>query len=388
MTALVSRRRRRSVLMLLVTLLVVGAVPAMGYVGVRAILDSEGGTDAIKDNLPVTGFPSTPTALLATTDGAGRLTSTTVFVVDPTGSGGSIISVPVSADYGLADDRRISLQGAYSLGGIDETVLAVESVLGVTVNHYVEADHSQLAALLSPLGPIPVDLPGDVAGSGGLPAIPAGAAELDADQAAQVLTSLPPADGTGLEASRRPNVEETWVGVVRAIGSGSNTINVDSAIEPVSFQDVVDRVFTGTAQTRGLVAQALTVEQNPTGMDVEQLDRSEAVFVFASIAPGAVSAAADGPTYRLVAPPGFDAAVKTTINRMLFVQSNVLSVDTTGVPQPNTVFLVPDEVVRAEAQQTDGIFGDFTFGEPTERIDGIEVTIILGTDYLERTAAT
>ena len=97
MTALPSRRRKRSVFMLLGTLLTVAAVPVLGYVGARAILDSEGGTDALADNLPIVPFPATPTALLATTDGNGRLTSTTVMVLDPSGLGGSIISVPVNS---------------------------------------------------------------------------------------------------------------------------------------------------------------------------------------------------------------------------------------------------------------------------------------------------
>ena len=374
--------------MLLITVLVVGAVPALGYVGVRAILDSEGGADATADNLPITTFPSTPTGLLLTNDGAGRLTSATILVLDPKGLGGSIISVPVSADFGLADDARQSLQGAYEVGGFDGTVDAAESLLGITINLSGELDPSGVAALLAPLAPITVDLPAQVPADGAIASIPAGSSQLTAEQAARVLTAKPAADGTGLEASRRPNVEATWVGVVAAVGGGKPTTNIDLAVPPTTLADMSARLFSGTVQTRGLTAQPLTAAQNPTGVDVEQLDRSEEVFVFASIAPGAMSPAAIGPTFRLVAPPGYDAAVKATIGKLLFFQANVVSVDTTAPVRADTIFYVPDDIVRTEAQQTDGIFGAITFGDPTERIDGVDITVLLGTDFLDKVATS
>jgi hypothetical protein len=46
------------------------------------------------------------------------------------------------------------------------------------------------------------------------------------------------------------------------------------------------------------------------------------------------------------------------------------------------VFLVPNEADRNRAQVTDGIFGTIVFDEPTVRIDGVDVTLVLGTDYL------
>lgn len=388
MTALSSRRRKRSLFMLLTTLVVLGVVPVVGYVGVRAILDAEGGTDAAADNLDIVEFPSTPTGLLLTNDGKGRLTSSTVFVLDPSGAGGSIVSVPVSADFGLSDSARQSLQGAYAAGGFDAAVDAVESLLGITINVSADEDPSGLAQVLAPLAPIPVDLPVAVAADGAIAEIPAGSSQLTAEEAARVLTSKPNADGDGLESSRRPNVEETWVGVVRAVGTGKSTGATDTGTEPATLDVFMNQLFSAAVQTRGLTAQPLTSEQNPTSIDVEQLDRSEEVFVFAKIAPSAMSASAIGPRFRLIAPPDHDAAVKLTIGKLLFFQGNVISVDTGGTPERATVFYVPDDIVRSEAEQTDGIFGDITFGEPRERIDGIDITIVLGTDYLESVATS
>ena len=50
------------------------------------------------------------------------------------------------------------------------------------------------------------------------------------------------------------------------------------------------------------------------------------------------------------------------------------------------MFYVPDDVLRVDAESTNLILGDFTFGTPTERIDGVDITVVLGTDYLSKAA--
>ena len=147
---------------------------------------------------------------------------------------------------------------------------------------------------------------------------------------------------------------------------------------------MIVRLFAGPVQTRGLSATPLTGAANPTGADLVEIARAETLLVFGSIAPGAVSAPAPGLIFRIEAPPGYEAQVERTIAKLLFLGGNVLSVDMTKEPQPNTVFIVPDEINRAEAGTTNMIFGDFTFEEPTVRIDGVDLTVILGTDYLRR----
>ena len=383
MTSLASRRRRRTVVMALLTLVVVAAVPVLGYVGARAILDSEGGKDALADNLPIVPFPSTPTALLATVDGNGRLASTTVFVLDPSGLGGSIISVPVNADVGFSDDGRISLQGAYVDAGLQGAIDGVESLLRVTINFATEMNAEQVAAMLQPLGPLPVVLPDEVPAAEGQDAIPAGEQQLDAAQAAHVLTAAP-AEGAS-ESTRRAGVDALWAGIVSAVGDGNGA--ADATVTPAAFDDVRAHLFAGHTQTRGLSAQDLTETQNPTGLDVVQLDRAEAVFVFASISPGAVFAVAEGPRIRLVAPSGYDPQVKRTIELLLYVQANIVSIDTTAEPVEGTTMYVPDDFMLTDAKLTAEVLGDdVEFGTPTERIDGVDITIDLGTTYLDGVA--
>lgn len=382
MTALPRRRRNRTLAMVAATLLVAASVPVLGYVGVKAVLDSTGGRDAGADSLPVQSFPATPSALYLTTDDEGNLSSVSLFVLAPGGVGGSIVSVPVNADVGLAASARQSLQQVYAQGGVDALLPAVESLLMVSIDMAAEADPDQLATFLAPYGPFTVELTADVPRGTGDSPLSAGTAVLQVDNAVRVLTAG--ADGDD-QSARQGNIDAVWAGVVGSVGAGRPAAG-SLDVPPATFDDLSSRLFAGQTQSRGLTATALTGSENPDDVDVVEVDRSEAVLVLASIAPGAMSPAAIGPVIRLEAPPGYDLQVKRTIEKLLFLNANVVSVDTTAIPQADTVFFVPDESNQALVTSTDDIFGAINFGTPTMRIDGVDVTILLGTDYLESLA--
>ncbi|MFN6119524.1 MAG: hypothetical protein ACK5CE_07805 [Actinomycetes bacterium] len=385
MSAIPGRRKRRTVAMFVTTLLVLLSVPALGWVGVRAVLDSTGGRDALADNLPVQTFPGTPTALYLTADAAGVLTSATVFVLAPAGVGGSIVSVPVNADIGFADDARQSLQQVYADGGVDATALAVESVVLVSFNVVEVVDEATVTEMLLPFAPLTITLTSDVRIGDGESEIPsadevlrAGTVVLDAEMSARVMFA---GAGQGDETGRKGNLEGLWAGFAASV-SGGRATTLPTNVAPVTMDEFVTRLVAARVQSRGLTTLPLTEEQNPGGGDVVQLDQSEAVFVFASVAPGSMSAPKLGPVFRVEAPPGYDLPVTLRLDKRLVVGATVISVDTSAPSRPDTLFFVPDEVNRDRAQITDEIFGTIVFAEPTVRIDGVDVTLVLGTDYL------
>lgn len=381
MSALAGRRRRRTIGLFVTTLVALGLAPLLFWVGLTAVLDSTGGRDALADNLQERTFPRTPTALLLTTDDEGVLASATVFVLGPDGVGGSIVTVPVNADVGFSRDARQSLQQVYAEGGAEATRIAVESLLLLTVNLLATADTSQVAALVTPFQPFTIALSSDVtivSAGGDEVDLAAGTVVVPAETAAQVLTS---GAGEGDETARAENAEGFWDGFAASVGGGRATA-LPTDVAPVTFDEYVQRLTAAPVATRGLAVFELSEDENPDGGDVVQLDQSEAVFVFATVAPGSMSGPKLGPNFRIEAPPGYDAQVKATIDKILFIGANVLSVDTTRPPRPDTVFLVPNEADRARAQVADEIFGTIRFEDPTERIDGIDVTLVLGTDYL------
>ncbi len=382
MSSIPARRRRRTIGMLAATVVTLALAPVLFWVGISAVLDSTGGKDALADNLPERTFPNTPTALYLTVDDAGVLASATVFVLAQTGVGGSIVSVPVNADVGFSADARQSLQQVYADGGVEATTFAVESLLLLTVNATDVADIDEVAAFLQPFEPFTVSLVSDVVtetDQGDDPdVLRAGTVVIDAANAAKVLIS---GAGVGNETSRKGNHEALWAGFAAAVGGGRATaLAVD--VPPASFDEFTARLQAAPVASRGLSITPLTDKENPSGFDVVQLDQSEAVFVFASIAPGSMSGPKLGPNFRVEAPPGYDLQVKLTIDKILFIGANVLSVDTSAAPRAGTVFLVPNEADRIRAQVADEIFGTIVFEDPVERIDSIDVTLVLGTDYL------
>ena len=384
MSAIPDRRRRRTVAMFVATLVVMLSVPALGFVGVRAVLDSTGGRDALADNLPVQTFPKTPTALYLTADAAGALSSATMFVLSPVGVGGSIVSVPVNADIGFADDARQSLQQVFAAGGAEATALAVESLVLARVNLVAVVDEAQLTSFLLPFAPFTITLTSEVVigdqtdDDAGGDVLRPGTVVLDAETAAKVLID---GAGEGRETERKGNLEGFWAGFTAAV-SGGRATTIATDVPPTDVDQFLTRLVAARVQSRGLTTLPLTEEQNPSGGDIAQLDQSEAVFVFASVAPGQMSSPKLGPIFRVEAPPGYDLQVKLTIDKLLFVGVNVVSVDTTSASRADTVFLVPDEVDRNRTRVADGIFGTIVFEEPTVRVDGVNVTLILGTDYL------
>lgn len=384
MSAIPSRRRNRTVGMAFTTLFVLALTPVLGWFGIRAVLDSTGGRDATADNLPVQTFPDTPSALYLTTDEAGVLSSVAVFVLAPAGVGGSIISVPVDADVGFAPDARRSLQQVWAEEGIDGLSFAIESLLLVSPNVVAANNPAQAQVFLEPYAPFQVDLVNDVVSSddsGQHPTLNKGTLVLDSANAVRVLTD---GAGTGAESVRIGNLDAFWHGFATAIGGGrAIDAGVDTTVPPATFDDFVKRLLAAPVQSRGLAVKPLTGEDNPTGLDVVEVDRSDAVFVFASIAPGSIASPTTNPRYRIEAPPGYDLQVKLTIDQLLFLQANVVSVDTTGALRKDTSFLVPDDTDRNRVAVADEIFGTINYGDPTVRIDGVDVTVVLGTDYLE-----
>lgn len=381
MSAIPRRRRKRTVGMFVTTAAMLVIAPLLFWVGFSAVLDSTGGRDALADSLPEQTFPRTPTALYLATDDEGVLASATVFVLAPGGVGGSIVPVPVNADIGFSPDARQSLQEVFAAGGAEATQIAVESLLLLTIDLVSQADPDQLAAFLTPFQPYTITLANDVQTTnqtGDAVDLAAGAVVVPGTTAAQILTV---GAGEGDETARKANIEAVWSAFVSSVGGGRATA-LPTNVVPTTFDEFTQRLTAAPVASRGLSVVELTGSENPTDADVVQLDQSEAVFVFASVAPGSMSAPRLGANFRLEAPPGYDLQVKLTIDKMLFIGANVVSVDTSRPPQPGTVFLVPNEADRARAQVTDGIFGTINFEEPTVRIDNVDVTLVLGTDYL------
>jgi hypothetical protein len=132
-----------------------------------------------------------------------------------------------------------------------------------------------------------------------------------------------------------------------------------------------------------LVARALPAERNPEGLDIEELDRNDTILVFASISPAQMTRPAGGLSYRIEAPPGYDQQVRKTIGALLALGNNVVSVDLNAEPTPDTTFSIYDPAQAAAEPTENDLFGTIKVESPDVALGGVDVTIALGTTYLD-----
>ncbi len=381
MSALPSVRRRRTAIMLVANLLAILALGGIGYAGVRALKRYEGATKVGVDSIKL---PVTPVGMFATVDADNQLTSVAVFVLTAGSQvGGSIVTVPVSSDSNPLPNGvdRIPLTQAYADGGAEALVLAVESVLSVTIDVSAVAPPAEAEALLAPVSPLSATLPTDVqkTATGGDTDVvfPAGTTKLSAAQAVEVLTAT--AD-TQVSADRRGNIDAVWAGVAAAVGDGRTTADV--AVPIVSLADLMSHLFAARVESRGLPADPVTAADNPDGKDVETLVRYEAVFVLAAIAPASMSAPSTGLVFRIEAPPGYEDRVKFAVRAILFLGGNVVSVYLGAEVHEATRYYIDDPRLVDEAESNNALFGITETLTPKIPIEGIDVILQLGTDFL------
>jgi hypothetical protein len=367
-------------------LVVALAAPVLVYVGAKAITNSKAGKNVLADAPPEQVFPATPTAMLATVGAARELTSVTVFVLAPDADpskggydqrGGSVISVPISADTGVVDQPQ-SLADTFRADGLQGLQQAVESALGVNIDFGKVMTRNEFAGLLLGLPQVRANLVNDVLDGRDAVIHPKGSTTLSTSQVAEIVTTKSP---TQPETARRANIDALWQGLAAAVGSGREGQKLSTA-EPTTFEELGARLMAGPIASRGLLARPVAADRVTKGHDLEQLDRADTILVFASVAPAHMQQPGVGRSYRLEAPPGYDQQVRRTIESLLFLGNNIVSVDLNAKPNAQTVLSIYDQQA-AEAQPSENqLFGKIKVETPKVRLSGVEATISLGTDYL------
>ena len=390
MTASPRRRRRATLVGAGVAIVATLAAAGLAVAGGLTIYNSTDATDT-REAVPERVFPQTPTGLLAAVDDAGALASLAVLVAAPSGAGGSIVSVPVSADASGGGDTALPLDQALQTGGAEGLDREAEIALGLSIDSAEVITADRLATLLEPLGPLEVDLPAAVTNANGEVIVEQGVQTLDAGQAAAVLTARDP---TRPGAERYAAAQAVWAAVAAAVGDGADAVAEDGS---GTIDAVLGSLLRGPVRHRGLGYSVPEAAENPSGMDVVELDRIESALVFGQVAPGKMSAPSPALTFRIESPfdevavgeGGSTAQVAyDAIAQVLFVRGNVLSVSTKAGPVPAvTQVQVSDEGLLSEVQGLDGLLGDVEISVAEERIAGIDAVIRLGTSFLDQRAA-
>ena len=389
MTTLKQRRRRQTWVAFGAGVLVLTMLPVSVVVAWRAIRDSKAAQEVVA--LPSRELPTTPTAILAVTDEQNFLTSISIVALTPEGAGGTVMILPVGLmKPGQPAGQPKRLADVYGSDGVDALKAAVESVTNsqidlISVNGVdVTAELIARAGTTSPTYATDVT---DTETDAVRIVATAGANQLTPIQAAQVLASR---DVAQMESARMPNVKATWDAIVGSIGSGvigavpAAVIPDVGAQTPIDMPTFMSALFSGPIKVWQFgFERIIDAEQNPQDIDVYGFNAGELVMVMASVAPSAMVAVFPTLSVQIDSPFGDIAVTQDATFRMLYMGTNVILVrQVTSTPPPVTVIKYSDEMDRAMAEPLTTMFGEIVFEKATERVEGIDVQVILGDSFV------
>lgn len=394
MSAIASRRRRRALTAVALGAAGLLALPSGLVLGANRLLNESGG-DSV-DNRPTTRIPSTPTALLAVVNGRGQVASMAMLAVDPSGRGGSIVSIPVGANAEIPKTGTIhrvadSYTGAAdAAAGLAALRADVEGLLNVSFSTADDMTATELATVLAPVGERAVTLPSpvmDTTADGTVVEVaPAGAGTLAPDRIAAALAASQ--DGVA-ETSRLPNVKELWSAVASAgAASGSTDTTVAAAgdaAEPADIAAYLSALLAGPVQVWQLSATLVTdAVRNPGNVDLYDLDGGEVIMVMASIAPSAIALVSNSLALMIDTPYDDSSLVREAVLRLAYAGANVVVVRTVATPaEQETRVFFNDPVVRNDLGQYVTLMGELSYELTDEVIEGVNARIVLGENFRE-----
>ena len=392
MSAIPARRRRRAVAAVVTGALALAVLPAGVVVGSSRLLNEKGG-DSVDDS-PTTRIPVTPTALLAVTNSRNEVASLAMIALDPSGRGGSIVSIPVGANAEIPRNGTIHrIADSYATGGLAGLRADVEGLLNVSFNFADDLTGAELAAVIGTIGNRDVNLPAPVldtaADDTAVQIVPAGQQTISPLQIANSLAS----SQTGVaESTRLPNVKALWEVIAGAATTtpataGSSTTVVGSgftnADEPTDMMGYLEALLKGRVQVWQISATLLTdAARNPANADLYELDGGEVIMVMASVAPSAIALVSNSIAVMIDSPFDDPQLVRQAVLRLAYVGANVVVVRTIDAPPvKETQVFYSDEAIRNDVQGYTTLMGEMRFNTTSDVIEGVNARIVLGEDF-------
>jgi hypothetical protein len=368
------------------------ALPLLVVKASRTIANSKAGRTATSVVPAQESVPDTPAALLVEVGADGAVAGLTLLGLDPSGAGGAVIVVPAGTEWFTTGTARpVRLASAFDGGGgLVAQRDALEGVLGNTTSIAEKVYEAGLEALLTPYAPLRVTLDDrvlDTDQSGQERVLyPAGPVDLTAAQAAHVLLAHGPNES---EIARLPRTTAIWNAVLasrapRASSTGSSVSGNgnSSPAEPATVADQLAAITSGPATVHELtVRPVLDAIENPDGLDLLAPDNTSQKLLMAELLPGAISPANSNIRFRLVNATGNPAMLAAAVGRLAFVGANVVMVGEAPTPTKETVIEYQDENRKTEATRYMPVVGPSVVRPTTDRIDGIDATLVLGQDF-------
>jgi hypothetical protein len=367
------------------------ALPGGLVIGAADLLNDSGGNNV--DNNATISIPLTPVEMLAITNSRNELASLALIAIDPSLRGGTIVSVPVGARAdvrGSEAPRRIA--DSYTTGGLSALKTDVENLLNVSLEVADVVNAEDLATVLAPIGSQPVSLPQavlDTAADGTVATVLGAGSTTVTGQ--QVAASLAASQAGSAESTRLPQVKALWTAVARA-GVATNADATATTIQPqdskpstpTSTAAFFSALLSGEVDVWQFGATLLVdAQRNPANADMYELDGGEVLTVMASVAPSAMRPTNTNISVMIDIPFDNTTYAKEAATRLAFMGANVVLIrHIPETPAEETVVYYNDTMGRVEAETFVNLLGTLTYKESLEIIDGVNLRIVLGNDFV------
>lgn len=394
MTAIPARRRRRLLAAFITSAITVVSLPSGLVLGTNMLLNDSGGqnvetSDAIR-------IPITPVHLVALTNARSEVSSLALFALTPSGKGGTIVSLPVGSAADVEPDiapRRIG--DSFVTGGLDALRIDVEDLLNITIDSSSIHSAEEFAGELQQVGTQSITLTQpvidvDAAGTE-VVVLEADATTVTPDKIAAGLV----ASQVGLdEFTRFAAIKSLWTAISRA---GSNVDQLqdevvpttvaddDSVVQPpATVQEFLAAMLLGRIDVWQFNATRITdVQRNPNAVDLYSLDGGEVLMVMASVVPSAMRLISNNLAVMVDVPFNNSTFAQEAVTRLAYAGANVVLVrQILDAPGEKTIAYVNDSIARAEVETYVGLVGPIEVVETLERIEEVNVRIVLGNEFV------
>jgi len=366
-------RPRRTALVAVLSVAVVGAVPVLVWKGARTIVDSSEGSTITVKAVPAAQIPPTPVAMLVIVGDDGRASAMVLISQLPKSEGGFVIQVPADTRVdipGIGDER---IATAYDTGGLDLAQQTMQATLQITIDATAEANASQLAQLLAPYEPFAVhfDQPVLASTSDGRThtVFPAGDATLRATDMPKVLLARV---SDGVETDVLARQEALWRAVIAAVKAKPGTAG------STGIAGFIGGLGRGTFLATTL---ALDVAHADDGLPGIPPDLIRMRLLVAQAMPGAVSPSSSSARYQIVNTTGDPLLALDLVGRLTYFGANIIAAGDTTAKVSKTKIEYVDDGNKTLATSLTHILETGEAVKTNNRIEGIDITITIGSDY-------
>ncbi len=363
-------------------------LPAGLVIAYHSVLNSNSGTNV--NDIKVLKILETPVALLATVNDSKEITTVSVIALAGGSLGGTIVSIPAKAKAEVADgEQPRRIYDSYIDGDPTAFVADVEGLLGVSISAVGILNRDDLLRLLGKVGPAEVLLDSDVRNTtpdgATLTVAKIGKATLDTLSLVSILLAR---EIDQSEAARFNHQKSVWTAITNAVGLGLrlDAANINLLETPLDFDGFMQRLFAGPIQYWQFSATAVPAGvDNPNAQDMFSLDPSEVTMIMASVAPTSITGSGvPGALSVQVDSPFNDPVIsREIVRRLVAIGFDVALVrEVPGPPSDLTQLRFVDTRAFSELDLKDFI-GDFDATRTSERAQGIDLQIILGSSFVK-----